>query len=243
LLSLNADARLGPGYVDALVAALEADRTVAAASGVLVLPEGVIDSTGIALTRAFVAIERDRGSAPAHASAGEPFGVSGAASLWRREALEELGPAPWWEWLFVYWDDVELAWRLRRKGWRFAIVPAARAEHVRGSDFAPARFVEAAAVRNRLGTVARHAGWRGLLRPGPLAVTALSVARLLVRRPRTLVAAHPVRAVRAGRAARTRDDELAPLDPSVLVAHPWRDWLAQQLSGGRRGLGAVASRR
>jgi len=237
VLALNADARLGEGYVRALVAALEADPTAAAATGTLVLPEGVVDSSGLTLTTAYVAFERDRGTPPADVSTEPPFGVSGAASLWRRSALVEVGSAPWWEWLFVYWDDVELSWRLRRRGWHMLSVPSARAEHRRGSDFAPSRFVEAAALRNRLATIARHRGARGLLRPGALAVTAATMARLLVRHPGALLDAHPLAAIRAGRRASVGD--AGQLPAASLQKHPWGPWIAQQFSRGRRGLGAV----
>ena len=238
LMSLNADARLRPGYVDAVVAALDADPRLGGASGLLLLPSGVVDSSGISVTSAFEAIERDRGAAAEAASLGEPFGVSGAAAVWRREMLDEVGG--WWDGLFVYWEDVELSWRARRRGWRFATVGTAVADHRRGSDFADARFIEAQSLHNRVATVARHRGWRGLLAPGATAVTVVTMLRLLVRRPRALFDAHPVAAIRDGRSAASGD---RGSEPVPLVPHPWRAWFAQQLTGRRRGLGALPTRR
>jgi GT2 family glycosyltransferase len=202
LLSLNADCVLGDGYLAACVAALEAQPRAAAVAGVLRLPDGRIDSTGIALDAAYRARDRDR-----HAqspSPGEPFGVAGAAALWRRAALDSIGPQPWWEWLFVYWDDVEIAWRLRDNGWSFACALDANAMHRRGSDTAEPDFIEAQSLRNRIATIARHRGTAGLLAPRSAAHTALTVARLALRHPQALRRAAPLTAVRAGLSERVQ---------------------------------------
>ena len=202
LLSLNADCVVGDGYLAACVAALDAAPRAAAVTGVLRLPDGRIDSTGITLDASLRAHDRDRHAvAP---SAGEPFGVSGAAALWRRDALGSLGPRPWWEWLFVYWDDVEIAWRLRDAGWTFVCAADATATHARGSDSADPDFVEAQSLRNRLGTVARQRGWAGLLSPPAAAFTFFTLARLAARHPAALRRAAPWRAVRTGLAQRVQ---------------------------------------
>jgi len=234
VLSLNADCVMEPGYVGACVAALDEDPHAAAATGLLVLPDGRVDSTGFTLSSAGWAQERGRHCDPAEtAGLGAPFGVSGAAALWRRSALDELGPDPWWEWLFVYWDDVELCWRAQRRGWRFAFVSAARATHRRGADTAPTVFVESQSFRNRLATLARHRGWLGLLSPAPLAVTSVVALRLALRHPAALRAAHPIVAARAGLAAR-RNDAALDRDDLCLPRHPWRAWMGGQL-GHRQG--------
>lgn len=202
LLSLNADCVLGDGYMAACLAMLEATPTLAAVTGVLRLPDGRIDSTGIELDAAYRARDRDR-----HAqspSRGEPFGVSGAAALWRRAALDSIGPKPWWEWLFVYWDDVEIAWRLRDNGWSFACAPDANASHRRGSDTAEPDFIEAQSLRNRIASVARHRGRAGLLAPRSAALTAFTVARLALRHPNALRRAAPLTAMRAGLSQRVQ---------------------------------------
>jgi GT2 family glycosyltransferase len=204
LLSLNADCVLDAGYVAACVAELERRPDVFAVTGLLRLPDGRIDSTGIALGKSFVAGDRDR-HAMAPAAEVDPFGVSGAAAVWRTDALRSLGATAWWPYLFVYWDDVEIAWRARGAGWRFAFVPAATAVHVRGSDAAEPEFIESQSLRNRLATVARHAGVGGLARPGSLAVTVATIARLAVRHRPALRAAKPLAAVRAGLQARAAD--------------------------------------
>ncbi|HVE94889.1 MAG TPA: glycosyltransferase family 2 protein [Acidimicrobiales bacterium] len=229
VLSLNADCVLEPGYVDACVKMLESDERLAGVTGMLVLPDGRADSTGFDVSSAMWATERDRHRPPDQLRpSSEPFGVSGAAALWRRAALEDLGPAPWWQWLFVYWDDVELCWRARRRGWTFAFVGGARAVHRRGADTADSVFVEGQSFRNRLATIARHRGWPGLVAPASLLVTVVVAIRLAVRHPAALRAAHPVVAVRAGLAAR-RCDTSIPDRRVALARHPWTTWFAAQL--------------
>lgn len=203
LLALNADCVLADGYVAACVASLHNDARLAAVTGVLRLEDGRIDSTGVALDAAYRAKDRDRHAAAP--SPGEPFGVSGAAAMWRRDALASLGSDPWWEWLFVYWDDVELSWRLRDAGWNFGCVPAATATHRRGSDTANPDFVEGQSLRNRIATVARHAGLPGLLAPRSAVLTASTVARLALRHPRALRRAEPLVALRVGLRQRRAD--------------------------------------
>lgn len=229
LLTINADATLHAGYVERLQRALAADPQLAGATGVLLLEDGTVDSSGIEVTRAYWASDRDRGKAPATATAAPPFGASGAAALFRRAALEATGPDPWWDWLFTYWDDVEVAWRLRRHGWSFAVIPDAIAGHRRGADTADPDRIESLAFRNRLATVARHAGVRGLAAPQSAAVTAVTAARLAVRHPRALRAAAPIAAVRAGLAARRGDGPRPRLPAAAFSRHPWPVWLQRQL--------------
>ncbi len=56
--------------------------------------------------------------------------VSGAAVWLRRAALDDVGG--WDERYFMYMEDVDLCWRLRRRGWRVVYEPAARVTHVQG---------------------------------------------------------------------------------------------------------------
>ena len=56
--------------------------------------------------------------------------VSGAAVWLRRSALDAIGG--WDERYFMYMEDVDLCWRLRRLGWRIAYDPSGRATHIGG---------------------------------------------------------------------------------------------------------------
>jgi N-acetylglucosaminyl-diphospho-decaprenol L-rhamnosyltransferase len=56
--------------------------------------------------------------------------VSGAAIWLRRDALDEVGG--WDERYFMYMEDVDLCWRLRRAGWEVAYEPTGSVVHVQG---------------------------------------------------------------------------------------------------------------
>jgi N-acetylglucosaminyl-diphospho-decaprenol L-rhamnosyltransferase len=60
--------------------------------------------------------------------------VSGAIVFLRRAAVDSVGG--WDERYFMYMEDVDLCWRLRRLGWRVAYDPAGTALHVQGASTA-----------------------------------------------------------------------------------------------------------
>jgi len=60
--------------------------------------------------------------------------VSGAALWLRREALDAVGG--WNERYFMYVEDVELCWRLRRDGWRVGYEPGGEVTHRQGASTA-----------------------------------------------------------------------------------------------------------
>ncbi len=84
------------------------------------------------------------------------WGFSGGAALLRRTALEEVGgfdPS-----LFLYYEDTDVAWRMRAAGWSIRYVAQAVADHrhAESSDAASPlfRFYN---TRNSLVVVTRHA--------------------------------------------------------------------------------------
>lgn len=57
----------------------------------------------------------------------EVFAVKGAAVLYRRAMLEALDYLD--DGIFMYYEDADLAWRARRRGWRFWYEPASVVRH------------------------------------------------------------------------------------------------------------------
>ncbi len=57
----------------------------------------------------------------------EVFGACGAAAMYRREMIAELGGFD--ERLFMYYEDLDLAWRARCRGWTFVYEPRAIVLH------------------------------------------------------------------------------------------------------------------
>jgi GT2 family glycosyltransferase len=143
VLLLNADARPRPDFLDRLLARMEAHPAlrVGAVTGRLVRPAApgeapVLDACGMRLTATWRHLDRgsgemDRGQ---WAAADRVFGATGAASLFRRAALEDaaLDAAEVFDPRFhSFREDAELSFRLRERGWEILYEPAAVAEHRR----------------------------------------------------------------------------------------------------------------
>ena len=84
------------------------------------------------------------------------FGGTGAATLFRREALADVAYEDGQvlaESFFAYREDAELAWRLQWRGWRCLYEPRAAAAHQRGlrpeKGRASERLVNLHSVKNR----------------------------------------------------------------------------------------------
>jgi len=208
LLLCNPDIRLDPGHVLAAVAALGADPRRASVQGRLwrmapgapepPVGQRRIDTTGhlafrTRLFRNRGEGERDEGQYDAPA---EVFGVSGALALYRLAALEDVAVRGevFDEDLFAFWEDVDLDWRLRRRGWQAWYEPTATGWHERGGA-GPRRsaFVEELNFANRFLVLAKHDDL-GLLAhdlPGIAVTSLLKAGELALTEPGAFVRAWP----------------------------------------------------
>ncbi|MCL1899508.1 MAG: glycosyltransferase family 2 protein [Promicromonosporaceae bacterium] len=138
---LNNDAAFAPEAVSTLVATAEADRRLGAVTALVLLAEPAADgqrlvnSTGNVWTGAG-ATDRDYGRpldevlaecAGTPAAKREVFGFNGGAALLRTQGLRETGGFD--ASLFLYYEDTDLSFRLRRAGWTVAFEPRAVATH------------------------------------------------------------------------------------------------------------------
>jgi len=137
LLLLNDDAELLPGWLPVLLDALDADSRLVAVQGVdLAGVDGAVSGCGLGWNRWWQAVQLGAGGRPPSGAAREVFGVSAAAALYRRSALDAAAlPSGSFDGaLDTYYEDVELAARLRHRGGRAAVVPAAQALHAGGGS-------------------------------------------------------------------------------------------------------------
>jgi GT2 family glycosyltransferase len=83
---------------------------------------GLLTATGHGADRGY--LEVDRGQYDEDL---DVFAVCGAAAAFRTD----LGLAAGWfdPWLFAYYEDLDLSWRLRRAGWAVRYAPSARVRH------------------------------------------------------------------------------------------------------------------
>jgi N-acetylglucosaminyl-diphospho-decaprenol L-rhamnosyltransferase len=128
ILILNDDVVCEPGFVEAM---LEARLTGAEmVAGILLFERdpGLIDSAGVIADRTLMGFDYLNGEPrAAAASAPEPLGPTGGAALYARAAFDAVGGFD--ERIFLYYEDLDLALRLRAGGATCALAPDAAAVH------------------------------------------------------------------------------------------------------------------
>ncbi|MFZ5391368.1 MAG: glycosyltransferase family 2 protein [Patescibacteria group bacterium] len=147
---LNQDIKLSDSYLSDLIGQLDKQPAAAAATGrlrrwILSAAEGgeisetdgkfLIDSAGLFIKRSRRVQDRGAGQIDIgqYDKPSLVFGVSGAAPVYRRSALQAvaIGNEILDEDFFSYKEDVDLAWRLQRAGYAAIYWPAALAYHDR----------------------------------------------------------------------------------------------------------------
>jgi len=163
VLLINNDATAEPGFVDAATRAVLADDSVAAVTGLIVLAERyspatkerdaalvaadgsawsadaggiqLVNSTGNIVTRDANGLDRDwlAPLSELRRPSGDVAGFSGGAVALRRSAVTAVGLFD--ERYFMYYEDTDLAWRLRAAGWsiRFEREAVVRHRHAASS--------------------------------------------------------------------------------------------------------------
>jgi N-acetylglucosaminyl-diphospho-decaprenol L-rhamnosyltransferase len=203
VLVCNADVVVRPGTLAAMTAALDADPELALVGPRLVNPDetlypsartfpSLVDAMGHGFlglvaprnrfSRSYKMLDWDHGGRRA------VDWVSGSCFLARRRALEDLGGFD--VSFFMYLEDVDLCWRLRRAGWGVAYEPSGCVLHVQGvsTDLHPYRMI-LAHHRSLLRFAWRTtSGWRRFLLPvvavGLAVRAAAAAAQRAAGRPR-----------------------------------------------------------
>lgn len=163
VLTLNADALPRPDFVSRLLDVPHAGEgqdgpsaSIGAVTGRLVRPacgseRPRLDACGMRLVPTWRHLDRGSGELDSGQldRRTRVFGATGAASLWRREALDDVAvdgeifdPR-----FHSYREDAELCFRLRERGWEVVYEPRAIAEHRRHN--LPTRRAQMAAAINR----------------------------------------------------------------------------------------------
>ena len=197
----NPDLRLLPQTLARLVASIEEGPPSVAAVGPKLLraagsdltPTDIIDTTGIVMTRDGRHLDRGAGETDdgQFDTDEDVFGLSGAAVLYRRDALERstVDRQIFDEDFFAFREDADLAWRLRGYGFGARYVAGAVAYHRRSVTPERRRSLSAAvnmhSVKNCFLLRIHHAdrGWlvhfgaRSLIRDLVVVVACLTVER------------------------------------------------------------------
>jgi GT2 family glycosyltransferase len=136
---LNDDTQVTPGWADAALRWFDDPKVAAVAPLVLQAPRGnaipVIDSAGDDYDRGGFARKRGHGEpiCDRFRSACEVFGASASSAFYRADVLRAVGGFP--EHFGAYFEDVDLAWRVRRAGYRSMYEPKSIVWHRVGSSY------------------------------------------------------------------------------------------------------------
>ncbi len=154
LLLLNPDAIVDGNVPQVLAASLEEHPDVAVAGGLVREHDGTVQAsarrfpnvtTGFAgrtswLSRVWPSNPWTRRNLVGRADQSEPMEVdwvSGACMMVRRDAFDAAGGMD--EQFFLYWEDADLCFRLKRAGWRTMYYPAVGITHLTGRSSALVR--------------------------------------------------------------------------------------------------------
>jgi GT2 family glycosyltransferase len=181
---LNSDATPAPDWLAQLTAAPREERTWALGSVLVSAQTGLIESAGDAYAPAGYAhkLLRERPLEDLPAAPFRVFAAPGAAPLFRRRVFDLLGGYE--ERFFLYYEDVDLAFRAALAGHHALLVPSAHVVHRLGAttrSMSRLRFF-----------VARNSMWcavRCLPDPSPGTLVRRWLAELRANRPRRFAAA------------------------------------------------------
>lgn len=157
---LNDDLLVEPGWLAPLAARLDADDDLGAVQPVLLQASTVppiVNSMGVVISPDGAGVDLHRGQSVDRMWP-EVIGIdtfTGGAVLLRSAFVRDVGLFD--ERYFLYYEDVDLAARGRRRGWRYACVPASRVWHEGSASTAmlgnEQRFYQ---ERNRLWSTFAH---------------------------------------------------------------------------------------
>ncbi len=159
---LNPDTIVAPGWLEALVAALNADPRIGLTTSKILLMDdpGRINTCGNDMHYTGLTVCRGTGmSHMALAAPAEVSAVSGAAFVIRRDLFEALGGFDGT--FFLYMEDTDLSWRARLAGYRCLYVPTSVVYHEYTLRFGPRKIFYQ--ERNRYLMLLKGAHWATLL--------------------------------------------------------------------------------
>jgi N-acetylglucosaminyl-diphospho-decaprenol L-rhamnosyltransferase len=199
VLLLNPDAHAEPTWARRMVEALGASPRAGMAACRVLGRDGRLDSAGLAVGRGGMGIlrghRRDARVSVAALDATPLLGPTGAAAAYRRDALDAIDGFP--EQYFLYYEDLEVAWRLRARGWGCAWLDEALVvhDHVSGAGAAKRAHLRRSRrlFRARNFSPAEARRTRGAATLEDLAALTRVITRVIIDPTRRLIAARRAR--------------------------------------------------
>ena len=137
ILGLNDDVILDKDFLKQALRGFSRNSKIGMVSGKILRADGkTIDSTGLFLSIWRTAKERGYGLPDTGRFEQEEyiFGANGAVAFYRRKMLDELRiNSEFFDCDFhIFYEDLDIAWRAQRAGWKGYYIPQAIAYHTRG---------------------------------------------------------------------------------------------------------------
>lgn len=188
---LNSDVRVSVNWIEPIVSLMENDKAIAACQPKILSdtqPDyfeyagaagGWIDSLAYPFSRGrvFDTLEKDNGQ---HNDAVPVFWASGAAFFIRAEIFHDSGG--FYDFYFAHQEEIDLCWRLQRKGYKIYVCPDSVVYHLGGGTLSAQSSRKAFLnYRNNLIMAARNWSWSELVWKLPVrfALDALSAWKFL----------------------------------------------------------------
>jgi GT2 family glycosyltransferase len=157
VMLLNSDVVIQPGFINAMLAPFSEAPRLGASAAAMVFQSNpsIVASAGIEIFRNGLTLDQGLGTPRAQLVDGrQVFGASGGSAAFRRTALDDVGLFP--EPYFMYLEDVDLAWRLRLRGWDTVLAANAVAEHASSASSGEGSpFKRRLLARNRIWMITR----------------------------------------------------------------------------------------
>lgn len=169
ILCLDHDVKLLSNFLENMRETIESQDTIGAVGAkILRANSKTIYSTGIYLSYLwrFYDIGSGREDGPEFREKKYVFGVCAAAAIYRREALEAIkqGEEYFDEDFFYFLEDVDISWRMRKKGWHLMYEPDAECLHIGGRSRKKDKISQYLCMRNRYLLIMKNESPRGLSR-------------------------------------------------------------------------------
>ena len=168
---VNSDAVADPGALSAMVRVADENQALGSVGSVLYERDqpGKIQLWGGASVNLWTGQSRHQ------LVSGSPDFISGASLLLRRTALEEVGLFDQ-QTFFMYWEDTDIHFRLRKAGWRLAVAGDSKLWHRQSASLGKqSPLLDEYFVRSGVRFLKRHA-------PFPFIPISLMLARMLLKR-------------------------------------------------------------
>lgn len=205
ILCLNDDVVLEKRFIEEALQGFNINSKIGMVSGKILRSGGkIVDSTGLFLT--FWRTAKERGYGRKYLGQferqGYLFGVNGAAAFYRKKMLEEIKEENYFDSDFrFFYEDLDIAWRAQRFGWRGYYIPSAAGYHLRGGTVRVRNGIDkpfarhylndnlhADLIKNRYLTMIKNESWLGFLMhlPAILLYDCIILGYLLLFSPRLL---------------------------------------------------------